>query len=232
MKTDFSTSALEKFSGCDGGDPGSPEFPSVWVFGIEYANDNRVRSDIRPPVQCDDEYEISRKLTYRFNRYVFKLLAALDNHDVDSYEAFAHKKQPFGKNSRGYFKGNLYPISCSNLETWTQEAIDETGFSSKVDYSTWCDEHRLSTIKRWVDEYQPKTFIGIGTIFEKQFSKAYFGKQIALEEYQFRANGLNKRILFKNVDGKLLVVVPQPSPSGLSTPESFKIAGQFIRQQL
>lgn len=26
---------LNKFDGCDGGDPGTPSDPSIWVFGLE-----------------------------------------------------------------------------------------------------------------------------------------------------------------------------------------------------
>ncbi|MFO1243712.1 MAG: hypothetical protein U1E71_00815 [Ramlibacter sp.] len=229
MVTEFRTAALEKFVGCDGGDPGSAQFPSIWVLGIEHGIKNGVNDpSSTAPAESDGSYSIATQLKYRFNNNAFALLAAIFDHPVKDYINFARMKQPFVKGSKGFFKGNIYPIACSDVSSWPPEAEAETGMS-KEEYRRWCDEFRLPVLASWIEEYRPQVVIGVGLMNSDQFSRAVFGRSVPLlrTDVQHGA-GKTKRLMYAHVDGKKLVVV-----SHLSWPQSdlgLTNTGIFIRQ--
>lgn len=69
-------------SNADGGDPGSPEKPSVWLFGVEPGWSLEDARGAEPTggqvVPRDDRYSVEQQLDWPFNRNAFKLLSALD----------------------------------------------------------------------------------------------------------------------------------------------------------
>lgn len=132
--------------------------------------------------------------------------------------------------SKGYFKGNLYPYPCRNLETWDEEAIKDTGFERKDDFVKWCNEHRLPAIAEAVRRHRPKLFIGIGSDMAREFSLAYFGAPLPLEFFSFFVNRHAKKIRYAKHNGGLLVVLPHISSgaNGLNSDEAIMIAGTFI----
>lgn len=221
-------SMLEKFDGCDGGDPGTVDSPSIWLFGIEHG---RLISEPDETASIfDDGYPVERQLTYTYNRNAFKLLAVIAGYSIDEYRNFAKEKQPFVKNSKGYFKGNLYPYACHNVGEWPAYAVEETGLKSKEEYQKWCRENRLAVIKSWIEEYKPKVFIGVGTSCQQDFLNAVFGRQIPMEMLSFSVNGFTKKVFCAKADGKKLVIVPHLSGgvNGLNSHKSIEQAGEVI----
>lgn len=225
----FEASACDPFEGGDGGDAGSIELPSIWLFGIEHGVERNIEKN--PDVTHDErDYSIDKQLGYRFNRNAFKLFAAIHGEPVDRHEQFARLQQPWVKGSKGYLKGNLYPYPCRNIKTWTAEAKQDTGFEDKRELIKWCNEHRLPAIADAVRHYHPKLFIGVGASMAREFSKACFGDNTPLETHQLSINGHTKKIRYATHNGRILVVLPHISSgcNGLNSDESLQETGNFI----
>jgi hypothetical protein len=221
--------ALDPFEGGDGGDAGSPESRSIWVFGQEHGDAINGAPVVESP-RYERDYSIDRQLSYPFNRNAFKLFASLHGEPVENYEAFARRTQPWVPGSKGYLKGNLYPYPCRNLTTWSEQAVKDTGFEQKADFVKWCDEHRLQAIADAVRQHRPKLFIGVGANMAREFSIAYFGAALPLDTYQFSVNGSTKKIRYATHNGGRFVVLPHISSgsNGLNSDEALQIAGSFI----
>lgn len=221
--------AGDPFEGGDGGDVGSPESPSIWLFGQEHGDAANIEQE--PEVdRSERDYSVDKQLRYPFNRNAFKLFAAIHGEPVERYEQFARLHQPWVPGSKGYFKGNLYPYPCRSLSTWSEQAIKETGFERKEDLVKWCNEHRLPAIADAVRRYRPKLFIGIGADMAREFSLAYFGADLPLETYQFAVNGHTKKIRYATHNGGRLVILPHISSgsNGINSDEALQVAGSFI----
>ena len=221
MEYNFKTVPTKEFDGCDGGDPGSVEEPTIWIFGIEHGvykswDDPNFHGD-----QDDPNYSIQTQLKWPYNQKAFKLLAAMCGVPVENFREFAEKTQPFVRQSKEYFKGNLYPFACRNVSDWPPAAQKETGMT-KIEYREWCNHNHLPAIKKWVDKYRPKVFIGVGTTNRSEFSNAAFGCDVEFEQYKFSVNGHEKTIFHAKSDRIRLVVVPHISRGrhGLNSNES------------
>lgn len=234
INAEIANSMLQEFDGCDSTEPGSPHHPSVWLFGIEpgrsekdIALEKEISSGASSSV--DPNYSIDIQLGYRFNRSAFKLLAAMENGDVQNFRQFAAKRQPFVRGQAGYFKGNLYPYACNTVHDWPDEAIRETGITDKNEYRQWCREKRWPVIKSWVDKYQPRVFIGVGITCRNDFSLAVLGREVEFNVKTITVNSHDKSIYYF-VDGvRKLVVVPHfAGPHGLNSNRSLQEAGAFI----
>lgn len=202
-----------------------------------YSKSRRKKSGLAPLSWCvettppikNSAYSIKTQLGYRFNQKAFKLLAAINGYPVELFREFAQECQPFVKGCEGYFKGNLYPYACNNVYEWPEDAIKETGISDKNEYRQWCREHRFSTIKQWVDKYQPKIFIGVGITCRNEFSLAVFGKEVEFKEEKIIVNTYAKPIYYFIDGSRKLVVVPHFSgPYGLNSNKSLQEAGSLI----
>lgn len=228
MNSNILDSMLEEFDGCEGSDPGTPEAPSIWLFGIEPGKsigDRNRQSSPHNPVDEGYTVEIQRKWPY--NRNAFKLFAAMSGHPVTEYLEFAHLHKPFVAGSKGYFKGNLYPYACRNVSDWPDDAAKETGLKNKAEYQEWCRANRWIEISKWVSKYRPRLFIGVGTSCNSDFSIAVFGREVELDLHEFSINGAKKKLYYKSIDGIRLVVIPHLS-RGLHEHASLKYAGEFI----
>lgn len=224
-------SMLDKFDGCEGGDAGTPTNPSIWLFGVEpgWSKFDQENTDAsKTPI--DDGYSIEAQLQWPYNRNAFKLLAAIAGFPLSQYREFASEHQPFVQGSKGYFKGNLYPYACNNVDHWPEDAAAETGLASKTEYQQWCNEYRWPAIKSWIDEHQPNLFIGVGNTFRDQFSLSVFGRSIELECHEININGYSKKLYFGQSDGRKLVVIPHLSggSNGLNSDEAIEKAGTMI----
>ena len=183
----FIQESLEKFSGCDNGieQAGSISNPSIWLFGIEFGT-YKSKHDENPDTRDESEdemYSVKTQLKWPYNQKAFKLLASIDkDYGVSKYIEFAERYKPFVKGSTGYFKGNLYPYPCNKVKHWPESAIEETGAVTKNEYLNWCKRYRLPIIKNWINEHQPKIFIGVGITNRNEFSEAVFGKKVNLTE--------------------------------------------------
>ena len=224
----FAAAALEKFVGCDSDESnaGTAEMPSVWLFGIEHGAVGNIVQESQLPA---NEYSVGQQLTYTYNRKAFKLLAAIEGRNVADYRDFAEEKQPFVRGVPGYFKGNLYPFACSNVNNWPEDAARETGTTDKREYQDWCRMSRLPTLHTWVNEYQPRLFIGVGVTCRDEFSQAVFGARCAFTDHAFNVNGHRKRAFSRTEQGRTLAVVPHFSgANGLNSDESIQIVGRLI----
>lgn len=225
----FEAWAGDPFEGGDGGDVGSQMSPSIWLFGMEHGD--AVNIEQEPELDRGErDYSIDKQLIYPFNRNAFKLLAAIHGEPVERYDQFARLHQPWVPGAKGYFKGNLYPYPCRNIDTWSEQAVKETGFERKDDLVKWCNDNRIPAIADAVRQFRPKLFIGIGSTMASQFSLAYFGANVPLESHQFAINGYTKKILYATHNGGRLVVLPHITggPNGINSDAAFQIAGSFI----
>lgn len=225
----FEAWAIDPHEGGDGGDPGTPESPSIWMFGIEHGDGTNLEQEEITSREGRD-YSVDKQLIYPYNRQAFKLLAAIQGETVSQYEKFARLHQPWVPGSKGYFKGNLYPYPCRCVNTWPEQAQKETGFERKEDIIKWCNEYRLPAIAEAVHYHRPKLFIGVGASNAAEFSRAYFGSSLPLEEHKFVVNGHSKKIRYAKHNRGVLVVIPHLTggANGLNSDESIQIAGSFI----
>jgi hypothetical protein len=228
-------SMLEKFEGCEGGDPGSATAPAIWVFGVEPGWSKFDQKSTEAPTNpLDDGYSVETQLQWIYNRNAFKLLAAIDGVPVSQYREFANRHQPFVQGSKGYFKGNLYPYACNNISIWPEDAATETGLASKAEYQQWCAQHRWPVIKNWIDEYQPKLFIGVGNSFRNQYALAVLGRKGPFDCQEILVNGYKKRIYLAQEENRKLAVIPHLSggSNGLNSDEATQRVGEILREFL
>jgi len=224
MNDGFKKFALSKFSGCDFN--GSElDRNSIWLMGVEHGSPRRM---LDKDPDGDDTYSLEEQKGYPFNRRAFKLLAAMHGYGAN-WQNFASEFRPFVKGSPGYFKGNLYPYPCNNLGEWPEWAVQETGFSSKDDYVTWCHGHRFPVIQAWVNEYQPRLILASGFSCKENFAGAMMNHAL-LERKQFVVPESGERHFFYARDNNvLLVVTPHLSGSRLwSSDTSLHAAGYAI----
>lgn len=168
------------FSGCDGGDIGSSENPSVWICGLEWGGGHDCEGLVRelsfsaslPPEGYDSWKE---NVSYIFNWQVMKLLAVMNGLLVSQYKQFAEKVKPFVAGEKGYFKMNLYPIGFRNTsaEHWQEGFSKITGFSSKAEYLAWANDSRLAKISEWSKAYSPEMVICLGKNYRHEFGSAF-----------------------------------------------------------
>jgi hypothetical protein len=221
-------SMLEEFDGCEGDDPGTTESPSIWLFGIEPGrsiSDQNNASTVTSRI--NDGYRIDIQRKWPYNRNAFKLLAAIKGYSVSQYLEFANLYQPFVVGGKGYFKGNLFPYACKKVGDWPDDAIIETGLKDKSEYQEWCRVNRWPIISKWVDQYRPLVFIGVGNSCRNDFALSVFGREVELNLHEFMINRNVKRIYYKFADGRRLVVIPHLS-RGLHENASLQYAGEFI----
>lgn len=200
------------FSGCDGGNIGTPEKPSTWVCGIERGGGytpegliSHIGENVEIPPEGYDNWE--ENIAYIFNWQVMKLLSAIHGHDVSYYKKFAETVKPFIRGQEGYFKMNLYPISFKNTshDKWLKQFSEKTGFESKSDYLNWCSEFRFPEIRKWTEKYAPKLIICLGKTYIDDFKACFLEKQS-----EFSHEVIDERDLFwsYNKEGGLIVVIP------------------------
>lgn len=224
----FEKYALEKYYGCDGDErqAGTPMNRSTWVFGIEHGTFKSVHDDDLDPTD-DVTYSIGTQKSFPYNVNLFKLLAVMEGHSARDWEGFAQERQPFVVGVDGYFKGNIYPIACNNVHEWNDKQIGQTRFVHKTQYVRWRAEKRLPTIRRWVNEHQPKLIIAMGASYRADFGCAMFGEVVKFQRQNFFEN---KYLYTFEKEGIPLIVLPHFSgASGLNSFASIEAAGQFIR---
>ncbi len=221
--------ACDPFEGGDGGDAGTPNAPAIWLFGMEHGDAVNIAQE-EAVGRAIRDYSVDKQLIYPFNRNAFKLFAAIQGEQVESYAQFARQHQPWVPGSRGYFKGNLYPYPCRNLGAWSEQAQRDTGFERKKDLVTWCREHRLPAIAEAVQRHRPRLFIGVGSLMAREFGQACFGTNVPLSVHEFAVNGRVKKLRYALHNGTVLVVVPHISSgsNGLNSDAALQATGQFI----
>ncbi|WP_193162354.1 hypothetical protein [Microbulbifer hainanensis] len=221
------------FSGCDGGDPGTPEKPSIWVCGIEWGGGQSaesLRADVSEPFdEIPAGYESwEENVSYIFNWQVMKLLTVINGGSVSEYREFARVTQPFVAGSQGYFKANLYPISFkdTSYELWAEEFSNISGFDSKLDYVSWCKDHRFPVMRSWVSDFKPKLIICLGKTYSEDFSVAFYDFGHDLHHEIIDGKDLQWGV---NKDGSLVIVIPfMVNPNGLTKNSTIQKFGERI----
>lgn len=225
--------AMDQFlSTCDGGDIGSKNEPSTWLMGVEPGwsmAQKKESEDASALPDLRDDYNVEMQLGWPFNRTAFKLLTALEGGDPDEYESFAKKVRPFEKNSKGYFKANLFPVPLHKLSVWHEVAIQETGFAMKSEYQAWLRKVRFPIVSEWLEECRPKLLIGTGIAHLDDFMAVV--KSSNVQRHTFSVNGYEKR-LYVASDGVVpLVVLPHLTggPNGLNSNAAIEEAAKVIK---
>lgn len=222
------------FSGCDGGDIGSPESRSTWVCGIEWGgghdlaalSESILNQVDTPPLGYDDP---SENLAYIFNQQTMKLITAMEGGQVDDYKEMVSQHRPFVKGSTGHFKMNLFPIAFKDTahQRWQSDFIGVTGFTNKEEYLTWCRQVRFAQTRNWVSVHKPKVIVCFGKTLINDFTAAFVhdGGKFTKE------NILNREISWtRTADDVLVVVCPFPvNRYGLNSNALLQAFGEKIR---
>ncbi len=168
------------YSGCDGGEIGSPLSPSTWVCGIEWGGGHTPESlvahmeeDVSSPPRGYADW--ADNLAYIFNWQVMKLLSVINGGAVSDYKKFAERVKPFVTGSCGYFKMNLYPIGFKDTShaRWHDNFSNITGFESKADYLSWCSAFRFPEVRKWTKLASPELILCLGRTYIEEFRVAF-----------------------------------------------------------
>lgn len=222
---------------CEGGDPGTPEHPSIWVLGIEpgwsLADNASVESDDDARSQALEQYDVKLQLGWPYNRNAFKLLAALAGVPVEHYVQFAERMRPFERGSKGYFKANLFPEPFNKVGEWDDNAVKKTGFPTKDDYKGWQRQVRFAVLRSWIAKCKPQIVIGTGLTHLDDFLNVT-GTLDSPVAYHFEVNGYPKRLLIAKSGIVPVAVVPHLSGGshGLNSDEATRVAASLIRAAL
>lgn len=225
---------------CDGGDPGTPAQPAIWLFGIEpgWSLADQAADKAGSPADTDhldqlDRYAVELQLKWTYNRNAFRLLAALAGEAPERYRAFALRVRPFEKGSLGYFKGNLFPEPFYNVGEWDDAARELTGFQTKSEYQAWLRLTRFGVIRAWIERSRPRLVIGTGLTFLADFL-AITGNSTAPEAFHFEVNGHLKRMFVATTGTVPVAVVPHLSggPHGLNSNRAIQLAAARILHEL
>lgn len=91
----FAREALSEFDGCDSNEPGSPDRPAIWMFGLEFGEMPAPGATADSTTNGDRRYSVQEQLGYRYNQKAFKLLAAMNGEPVEGFRKFASRTQAF-----------------------------------------------------------------------------------------------------------------------------------------
>lgn len=236
------------FSGCDGGDIGSPKNRSIWFCGIEWgggqsSDEQEIRngSFSQDVVLPDNGYTSDGDIPawrncigYPFNWQAMKLLTAINGGKVSAYKQFAEEIKPFTNGATGYFKMNLYPLSFKDTDhnRWENGFAQATGLDKKVEYIEWIRMHRFPVMKSWVDTNSPRLIVctGISATYPSDFKSAFVDNGL---EYTCEIIAGQELKWVVNQNGTIVVVIPfMSNPNGLIKDTSVQLYGDRIRDLL
>lgn len=233
-QSDFEKWSLS-YSGCDGGDIGSPNKKSIWVCGIEWGGGhnpvsllNHMQQNLTEPPVGYDSWE--ENISYRFNWQVMKLFSAINGGKVEDYKKYAKTIKPFVKGSEGFFKLNLYPIGFKDTDQnrWKAEFSNITGFATKNDYISWCKTKRFPKMRRWASTWKPELIICLGKTYKDDFTIAFYDKSNSFEDELIDGQEISWGM---NNDGALVVILPfMVNRYGLTKNTSIQKVGERISQ--
>lgn len=182
---------------CDGGDVGSPHAPSIWLLGLEpgWSIQDAINEKAGIGTSDDeyDSYSIELQQKWPFNRNAFKLLTALKGGLPDAYKDFASRERPFERGSKGYLKGNLFPIACNNMGEWGDDEREATGFAEKASYQQWMRTTRFPIVQAWINKCRPKLIIGTGLTYMNDFLAVTDTPDVPAPHF-IQVNGHTKRV--------------------------------------
>ncbi len=218
---------------CEGGAPGTPDRPSIWMLGIEpgWSLADGAAAEQQDALRDEqlEKYSIELQLKWPYNRKAFKLLAALEGLSTDEYVQFAESARPFERGSNGYFKGNLFPEPFNKVGSWDETATEATGFASKAEYQNWQRSARFSVMRAWIEKCQPKLVIGTGLTHLDDFLAITATTEIPAA-HRFEVNGHSKRLHVATSGIVPVAVVPHLTGGsyGLNSDEATRVAASYI----
>lgn len=223
------------YSGCDGGDLGSPENRAIWYCGIEWGGGTTAQDLQRamrhgassPPKGYS---RASHNHAYIFHRQAAKLLCAIDGGEVARFQQFIEDKKPFTEGSPGYFKLNLFPIAFRDTShaRWTQDHADLTGLACKNEYLDFCRDWRFPEMRKRAALHKPKLILCHGKSFRADFKRAFHDGSV-----QFNHQFIDKLDFWwsVNADGSLVVITPfMVNRNGLTRNTSIQRFGDRIAE--
>jgi len=223
-------------SSCDGGDPGTPEQPSVWLFGVEpgWSLEDARGADLPEgqDVPRGDRYPVEQQLQWPFNRNAFKLLSALDGGHPSDFREFALRVRPFEKGCKGFFKGNLFPLALNKIATWHADAQRHTGFQEKGQYQEWVRRVRFPIIASQIATCRPGLVICAGTSHLSDFLAVT--QTPDAQPHTFSVNGHVKRMYLSRSGLVPVAVVPHLSggANGLNSDAAVAMAADLIKRHV
>ena len=235
-------------SGCDGGDIGFVERPSIWFCGIEWGggkpddqDEHAYESKLLETLQLDvsapaigyvndnGEPNWTENLAYIFNWQAMKLLTAISGGQFSDYKKFAESEQPFVKGRKGYYKMNLYPLAFKNTShhLWQGGVAKVTGFENKQDYKDWVRRCRFPVMKTWVELYVPALIVCTGITYSDEFKHAFVD-----DGKEFKRKAIDGKDLYWwiNKNGTVIVNIPfMVNRNGLTRNVLIQKFGEWIR---
>lgn len=229
----FKTWALG-YSGCDGGDIGTPNNSSIWFCGIEWGggwNEDdfliNLRNDVKLPPSGYDDLKVN--FEYVYNRQAMKILGVIHGFGINESADFVDKYRPFVQKSTGFFKLNLYPLAFKNTShsLWRGPIAQTTGFPEKNQYIAWIRSHRFPQMRIWAKEHKPKLILCTGKTYAADFMCA-FGDGGVFNSEEIEGKTLQ---WYRNQDGTVVAVIPfMVNRYGLTRNDAIQAFGQRIRQ--
>ena len=231
------------YSGCDGGDIGSPQNKCIWFCGIEWGGghppDEQKLQEIfsedvgKPPegyTDDDDKPAWKHNLEFIFNWQAMKLLAAINGQLVTSYKLFAENTRPFVKDEKGYYKLNLYPLAFKDTshQLWEEGFAKATGIQNKQSYLEWIRSNRFPVMKAWVESSMPSLIVCVGITYLQDFASAFVDDSLSFNQEIIDDRKFNWVVTQK---GTLVVVIPfMVNRYGLTRNDSIQRFGDRIRE--
>ena len=160
-------------------------------------------------------------------------MAAVEEGSPDEYREFAHRAQPFALNSKGYLKGNLFPVPFNNVGAWDEAATEMTGFTTKDEYQSWVRAVRFPILKDWIERCRPRLLIGSGISHLTDFL-TIAGADEAPDAFRFEVNGHSKRVFIGKNGLVPIAIVPHLSGGihSLNSNQSITQTAAIIRSEL
>lgn len=227
------------FSGCDGGDIGSPQNKSIWFCGIEWGgghpeDGHELREIFSEKVGLPSEghKDWKHNLAYPFNRQALKLLTSINGSNVSGYKEFAETYRPFNNGAKGYFKANLFPLAFKNTshEFWKDGFAKATGINNKQNYLEWIKKNRFPIMKTWVETHCPKLIVCVGKSYLAEYALAFADDGLTFNSELIDDHDLNWAV---NKNGTIVTVIPfMINRYGLTKNESIQKFGDRIRELL
>ncbi|ARU18091.1 hypothetical protein [Croceicoccus marinus] len=222
---------------CEGGDPGTPDKPSVWLLGIEpgwsLADEAADQKGDATYETQQEAYSVELQLTWPFNQKAFKLLSALNGGRPEDYREFALAARPFEQGSNGYFKANLFPEPFNKVGTWDTATAQNTGFASKEEYRTWMRENRFRVLQAWIHRCRPSLVIGCGLTHISDFLAITGTSQMPAARH-VEVNGHSKRFHISTGGTVPIAVIPHLTGGShsLNSNASIALVAEQIRSEL
>ncbi|EEF15226.1 hypothetical protein CAMRE0001_1822 [Campylobacter rectus RM3267] len=223
------------FSGCDGGDIGSAQSPSIWLCGLEWGGGfkpeelaDEFKDDVSKPSAGYESHE--RNLAYQYNIKALKLLCALSG--ASDHVKFNETVKPFTQGAKGYFKLNLYPLAFKNTShsLWSEGFAEATGLENKSEYIRWIEQNRFPRLRVWAKERKPRLIICVGISYKNEFIVAFGDEGAQVKE---AVAGGKKFYYFKNEAGTIVAITYfLGNPHGLNSDAAIKATGEKIAQIL